>query len=171
MKSKIRNNWSFPAKGRAGYSLIELLIYLVLLSFIILFSTRLFFEIKSLKAETEVSTTLQRNARFVFEEMTQAVRAATEISVPLPGETGDILVLNNGQIKYQLNEAVLQKEESGEIFSVTTSEVTVQEVSFEHIASPEQRPTIKIKIKLVSNYLLEGERRSSAQFQTTISLR
>jgi len=155
-----------------GYSLIELLVYLGLLGFLLLFSGRLFFETKSLKAEAEVFSILQRNARFVFEEMTQTIRAAVEVTTPLPGETNNTLVLNNGQIKYQLNgTGALQKEENGEIFRITTSEVTVQEVSFEHLANTGQTATIRIKIKLVANYLLEGERGSSAEYQTTISLR
>lgn len=158
-------------KNEAGFTLLEVLIYSGILAIFLLLTTQLFISIKLTNAYSISLVGLQKNCRQIISDLTQTIRGAENVTVPLPSQSASTLSLNNGTILYQLEDGVLKKTEDGQTWNLTTDEVTVSGLSFENPVEATQTATIKISMTVESNYLLEGGRKLSEILQTTVSLR
>ncbi len=158
-------------QAKNGYTLIEVLIYSGILAVFLLLVTQLFISIRLTNAQAISLVGMQKNCRQIIADMTQTIRGAENVMVPLPGESTAILSLNNGLILYQLVDGVLVKVDDGQAWDLTTDEVIVSGLSFENLVESTQTATIKIEMTVQSSYLLEGGRRLSEMIQTTAGLR
>lgn len=155
-----------------GLSLIELIIYFALFSILITLVAKFLFDLKTLQLETQSHLSLNREARFLFLEIQKSLRAAQSIDSPAPGETGDSLSLNGGEIIYSLTpEGILEKTNLSGTFPLHSSKVYFHQLSFTRSADLNQKENIQIQMELKSQRLLEGKREKSLSLQTTVSLR
>lgn len=155
-----------------GLSLIELIIYFALFSILITLVAKFLFDLKTLQLETQSHLSLNREARFLFLEIQKSLRSAQSIDSPAPGETGDSLSLNGGEIIYSLTpEGILEKTNLSGTFPLHSSKVSIHQLSFTRSADLNQKENIQIQMELKSQRLLEGKREKSLSLQTTISLR
>ncbi|HUW21412.1 MAG TPA: hypothetical protein VMW41_01960 [Candidatus Bathyarchaeia archaeon] len=164
-------NPSHPWSEISGYTLIEVLLYSLILSLFLLLTTQVFITVKLSSTQSNIFVYLSRNFRRASSDFTQTIRGAANVSSPLPGSLSASLVLNNGAITYQLDQGILKKTQSGQTWDLTTDEVTVSDLSFENAAESTQTALLRISMKIESNYLLEGGRKISEDFETTIGLR
>ncbi len=72
-------------KGGAGYTLVELLVYLGLSSLVLLLMTGFLARVMGNKAIAATQTQLQENERTVFDAMTVAIRNSYEVTVENSG--------------------------------------------------------------------------------------
>ena len=172
--TKAHSEWPKGLSGcerEKGYSLIEVLIYSSILALFLLLVVQVFIAVKNVNAHSTAFVGMQRNLRQIVADMNQTLKMASSVTTPLPGQTSNNLSLDGGDIVYQVNDGVLQKTASGQTWDLTTEEVAISNLSFENAVEATQTATIKIEMEVESNYLLEGGRRLSENFQTTISLR
>lgn len=169
MNKKIKNHFLLSSKG---YTLVELLIYLVLFSTLLLVVTQFLFETKTLELEINNSASLNRSTRALFSEIKSSLRNAQLIDLPARGASGNSLSLNNGQIIFSLNDqAILEKKVGSETYLLHSSQTKIEELSFTRGNSLGQKENIQIKIKVKGRSVLEGQREKSLFLQTTIALR
>lgn len=154
-----------------GYTLIEVLIYGVIFSLLLLLVTQIFLTIKSSAANSLAMINLLENNTQILADFNQTIRAADNVVAPLPGESETYLSLNNDLVSYQLNAGVLEKVVAGEPLALNDEGVTVRSLNFENVGEATQTPTLKIRFSLESNFLLEGGRTVQEDFETTIGLR
>jgi Tfp pilus assembly protein PilW len=155
----------------SGYTLVEILIYTVILSLFLLLTVQLFVAIKTANANSLAFVGLQKNLRQAMAEMTQTVRSADSVTSPAPGETVNFLSLNSSTITYQVDDGVLTKTESGQTWDLTTDEVTVTSLVFGNPVEIGQTDIVKISLELEANYLLKGGERHSDILEIAVSLR
>ena len=154
-----------------GFTLIEVLVYGVVFSLFLLLVTQIFITIKLTSANSLTMINLQQNYIRIFSDLNQTVRGASEVDFPLPGQTGGGLSLNNGQVVYQVEEGVLEKVIGGLPVALSDPGISVNAVNFENLGEVDQKASVKIQMTFESNYLLEGGRILSEDFQTAINLR
>ncbi|MBN1262894.1 MAG: hypothetical protein JW991_00895 [Candidatus Pacebacteria bacterium] len=154
-----------------GYSLIEILIYSSILSLFLVLLVQIFISIKLANAHSTAFVTLSKNLRQMASDMTRTIRGAAGVTSPTAGNSTATLSLNDGVIVYQLQDGFLKKTDSGQTWDLTTNEVTVTDLSFTNTTEATQTAVIKIKVTAESNYLLQGGRKLSENWETTISLR
>lgn len=157
--------------SQSGYTLIEVLIYTVIFSLFLLLTTQVFLTIRTMTANSFVMVNLQQNYARIFSDFNQTIRAAENVIVPTPGNSGQTLSLNNGGIVYQLQGGVLQKVENGTPIELSDEGVSVSTIVFENIGEATQTATIRIQMAIDSLYVLEGGRTVSEDLQTTVGLR
>lgn len=161
----------FLVKEEGGYTLVEVLVYGFIFSLFLLLTVQVFLTIRTMTANSFVMVNLQQNYAHIFSDFNQTIRTASNVVFPTSGNSGVSLSLNNGDIVYQVNGGVLQKVEDGTPIDLTNEGVSVSAITFENIGEATQAATIRAQMTIDSNYLLEGGRNVSEDFQTTIGLR
>lgn len=168
---KLSTSYLVLRTSQLGYTLIEVLVYGAIFSLFLLLTVQIFLTIRTMTANSFVMVNLQQNYARIFSDFNQTVRAASNVIFPTPGSSGASLSLNNGEIVYQVNGGILQKVEGGTPIGLTDEGISVSAITFENIGETTQIPTIRIQITVDSNYVLEGGRTVSEDFQTTVGLR
>lgn len=158
-------------KKSKGYTLIEILIYTVIVSLYLFLVAQLFISIKTANANSIALGALQKNSRQIVADLTSTLRNAQTVNTPAAGQTTTVLSLNNGAISYQLQNGILQKTENGQTWDLTTPEVTLANLSFQNPVEATQTASLHLTLTIESNYLLEGGRQLSEDLVTTITLR
>jgi hypothetical protein len=160
-----------PVSRISGYTLVEVLLYAVLLGLFLFLTVQIFITIRLSNAHALAFASLSKNIRAVTADLSQTIKSAQNVIDPLPGQAATSLSLNNGTVTYGLQSGAFQKTENSQTWELTTDEVVVSNLSFENQIEATQEATLTIKASFESNYLLEGGRRLSEELETTISLR
>lgn len=161
-----------------GFSLLELLIYIAILSGFLLVIANLFFTVSTNSAREEVRSEVRQNLRFATQKITDDVRSAKEIvTATLPdggaGNILDIKGIDGTVVRYSILNGVLVKtikfglpEENSE--PVTTDKVTVNITPeiFNRIGN-----TIQINLKIDYNDSGREDYKFFESVKTTASLR
>lgn len=166
-----KNKPAAISKYERGYTLIEILIYSLILSLFLLLTTQLFIAIKTANANSLALIGLQKNLCQVMAEMTQTIRSADNIISPPPGETVNQLSLNDGAVTYQIDSGVLTKTDSGQTWALTSKEVAVTGLVFKNPVEVGHTDVVKVSLEFEANYLLKGGEKHSETLETAVSLR
>ncbi|MCJ7827742.1 prepilin-type N-terminal cleavage/methylation domain-containing protein [Patescibacteria group bacterium] len=159
-------------KKESGFTLIETLIYTFILGLFLLLVTQVFISVKVINANSKAMISVQNNFRQVMADISVTVRGAQEVSVPVPGGSGQLLSLNGGQIFYELGtQGELIKNVSGIESRVTTNEVVVSNLTFSNPVEADQTGTVLIQMEITSNYVLTGDRQLSEILEFAIGVR
>lgn len=169
------NNLKINARG---FSLLELLIYIAILSGFLLVIVNLFFTVSTSSVREEVRAEVRQNLRFASQRITDEVRSGKEIiSATLPdggaGNTLDIKITDGTTVRFSVSGGVLQKTKNfglpGEtIESITTNNVAVNTSPeiFNRIGN-----TIQINLKIDYNDNGRGDYKFFESVKTAVSLR
>lgn len=169
---------NFRINNHRGFSLLELLIYIAILSGFLLVIVNLFFTVSTSSVREEVRAEVRQNLRFSSQKIVDDMRSAKEIlSSTLPdgggGNVLDIKSIDGTTIRFSIMNGVLQRtqkfglvEEKTE--NITTDAVTVSTTPeiFNHIGN-----TIQINLKIDYNDNGRGDYKFSESVKTTASLR
>ncbi len=156
---------------QGGFTIIEVMVYGIVFSLFLLLVTQFFLTVKNMAANSFVFVNLQENYVRAFTDFEQTIRTADSVTAPVVGGAGQVLSLNNSQIIYRQENGILKKEIGGSAYDLTDEGVVVKDLSFENIGAVTQKSSVRIKMTLDSNYLLESGRIISEDFQTTVGLR
>lgn len=172
MQNKFSDNKDARWRIRVnGYTLIELLIYLSILSLFLLLATQLFISVKSSSAYSQVLSQLVESSQLIFQDISREIKEADVISVPTSGNSSTVLSLNNGQIVYQVQSGILGKATGGQTYSLHSDSFSVTALNFENVSLATQAASIRVNLSLKSNYFLEGGRQVEESFQTALTQR
>lgn len=80
-------------KTTHGFTLIEFLIYIGLLSILLAIMSQVFLATLSIRTESEGATNIQQDGRYILARLTYDIYRAKDISVPAVGATGGVLQL------------------------------------------------------------------------------
>lgn len=92
-------NFKFSPEMRSGFTLMELLMYIGIISIVLLVLTNLFSSVLDVQLESESVSSLQQDGRYILNRMTNDIQNAGSISLPATlGTSSATLRVNiNGQ--------------------------------------------------------------------------
>ena len=163
---------------KKGFTFIELLIYIALLSVILNAGIYLFWQIIEGRAKSISYNEVLSNLRFIFEKISYEAKRAKSIEVPFSfGEETPKLVLKMPDERfvrfYSEEDKLMIEKEGAQPISLTSEKVKVKEIIFKNLSLNPARPqTFQVKIKL--NYYNPFERieyQIEMKSQKTINLR
>ena len=128
----VKSNQVGHAKGQAGFTLLETLIYIALLSFIMTGVILGAMEVMYGTARTRDSIILEQEAHFIFRKIDWALNGSVVITEPSMGWTSDTLTVD-GQT-FAVDTGVLELD--GE--ALTPSSITVSQFIVERTPSSEE---------------------------------
>ena len=160
--SFLKNN-----KFNSGLTLIEIMIYVVLLTTIVGMITTFFFQVTNFKAISQLESNLIQNSQLVLKKLTADVKKSQTVAFPINENYVNSLVLQTeaGQVSYQVNGGFLQR--NGQ--SLTDDRVVVSldppSLGFRRIGN-----SIQLRMMLTSKQRAFGQENKVKIYQTAVSL-
>lgn len=130
-----------------GFSLIELIIYIGLVSVILLSITSFLFTLLNARARNEVITEVGQQGVFVMQKITQTVRNAQTINAPTPGTAGVALSLNSAVFDLA-NEALRVARNGNTPVDLTNSRIIVSDLSFNNLSRTGTPGLVRVQFTL-----------------------
>ncbi len=168
--------------GSPGVTIIELLVYMGLLSIFMVVLVDVFVTILNAKLNTESTSALDADSRYILSRLSYDVARADTMGTPasLGGSGGTLSVTTSG-ITYSysldgsgninLNNGSTNMKLNGNDTSLTN--LTFTKIgNADTVCAPQNcKPTVKVSFTIQSNIVLQGNRQESQTVETTLGLR
>lgn len=156
-----------------GFTIVEFLIYMGLLSIFLIVLTNVFVSIFDVKSESEATSAVQQDGRYILQRLIYDVSRASSISTPGSyGLSTTNLVLNMSGVEYtySISGNNLQLVNNLGANKLNSSNTIVSGITFQKIGNTVENETVQIDFSLSSVADPNGgvETRS---FQTTVARR
>lgn len=156
-----------------GYTLVELLMFIGLFSILLSVLTTIFFSTLELRARTEITTTVEQDSRYVLQKLTQVVRDADSVILPLAnGNSSSQLIISRGGSTetYQIQNAKLVQIVGTDSFQLNASTTNIDSFSVQKLGNISGSSTVKISLTLSSTGAVAATHYSQT-ITTTIGIR
>lgn len=181
IKKNTRSRRSVWGDSRAGFSLLELLLYIAILAIITTFVTGAFFSINQGRARVEAITEVNSNLRLAITMIGQDVKKATYIAVPnVAGATStslQIVTTEGASVEYCLVAGRMRRQVNSpcsvDSTGVTGDSVVVDSLTFSRMENTNailSKTAITVGVDLGVHYASEAPKwQYAATKQTAIS--
>lgn len=159
-------------KNQRGFTLIEQLIYMGLLSIFLITLTEMFVSILNVRKESEAVSAVEQDGRFIMARLAYDINRADSITTPAaPGASSSSLGLIIGGVTYTyvLNGTNLQLTTNVGTNSINSLGSSINTVSFQRIGN-NNKDTIKITMT-ANGTTITNKGIESMNFVTTVGRR
>ena len=158
-----------------GFTLIELLIYMGLLSIILVVLSQIFGSILDAQLESEASSSVHRDGRFILSKLSHDIHKAQSIVDPAAiGEQSTDLQLTIDGINYtySIYNGNLEVASGTETNNLNSGDTTVSDLTFTRIGNSvaNAKNTVRITYTITSK-IVRPKGVETKDFQTTIGIR
>lgn len=171
MQSKIFHNTS-------GYTLLEFLIYIAIVSAILLAATNVISTVLEGKQKLQAVENVNQNSRFAMEKITQTIRNAQSVTIPSTGNTSTILTLQTSSTTttptsfFLLNGVLQIKAGASPTTTLMANEVAVTNLLFQNTGGTSTPASIRITLSVSSTNPLQDPNLSYGKtFHTSANVR
>lgn len=160
-------------KSQRGFTIVEMLIYMGLLSIFLLILTDMLVSILNVKVESEASSFVEQDSKFITARLSYDINQASAITTPasLGGSASSLAIVIGGvTYTYATLGGNLQLTNNLGTSNLNSSETTVTSATFQRIGNVSGKETIKINITVQST-IIKNSGTESKVIQTTIGRR
>lgn len=168
MKYKIKN-----FKLSRGFSLVELLVYLALMSIFLMTLLNIFTTTLKTKLASESTSGISQDSRYILSKLSYDVNNADSVALPLLGSSSASLQLvsSGSASTYGLSAGNLVKTTGGISTNLNGINTQLDSISFKNIGNPGGKPTIQIVFTVRSKIIIQGGGTESQTINTTVGTR
>lgn len=149
---------------KKGTTIVEILLYLGLISIFLLIMIDVFVTGVNFKLESESTSSVQSDSQFILAKMMNEVSNSTSLNV-----SGDSLILSSGT--YSLVNGDLVFTQAGVATKLNSLDSTVTDISFVKLGNLDGVPTVGVSFDIESTIVKQGGIKEARSFQTTLGLR
>lgn len=168
------NKTCLPA-GRQAFTIIEMLIYMGIISVFIIILFNVLFSVLDLQAISGSSASVDQAGQYVLTRLSYDIRRSVDITSPgTIGQTATALTLNIGGTSYLYNlltPGVLTLTYSGKTYPLTPFDVVLSNLSFTRLGNTSGRNSLKFNFTLTSVTSTANQKVQTRDYQTTVDLR
>jgi Tfp pilus assembly protein PilW len=160
--------------SQVGMTLIELLIYMGLLSIFLVVLTSVFTSIVNVQLESKSVSSVEEDGRYILNRLTYDIRRASSITTPASiGGSGSTLalVINGSTYTLSQNGNNLQLVSSAGTDNLNSVDTKISNLSFQRIGNVSGKNTIVINFTITSAIQKMGNGPETKAVQTTIGIR
>ena len=164
-------------KSKKGFSLVEMLIYMGLFSIILTSLMQLFGSILDVKFESEATSAVTQDGRYIISRLTYDIHQADLIDSPSLGNQAPTLHITGSGMDYTYSlDGDNNLQISDNLASPTTvnqlnsADTTVSNLSFTTLGNTTGKKTVQVSLDVKSKVLRRGENQIET-FKTTIGTR
>lgn len=152
---------------KQGISMIEILLYAVLLTVVLGVVTNFFYQIANFKINHQISSDLFQNSQLIINKLSQDLAAYPNVISPLSEGFEDSLVAGtgSGQITYKVNNGSLQRNDNDLNDDKVIINLAPPNYGFRKIGN-----SIQVKFQLTTKLKPFGQGVKSQNYQTAIFL-
>lgn len=141
-------------KKSKGFTIIELLIYVALLSGFLIVITDIFASIMEVKLESSATSAVEQDGRYILSRLGGDISQSTSITTPgaLGSTTNNLVMVVSGiTYTYSLNGNDFQLVNNLGTNILNSSESKISNLSFQKIGNPGGKETIKLSFTVTSS--------------------
>jgi len=159
---------------KKGFTLIEVIIYIALLSIVLVFMMSIFQEMIFLKAKVNDKAEILDNAQFSMNKIVTYLRATDTLNSPQFSQTVNTLSIDtevpseSPLLIYAENNVLKLKKGSADPVELTNDRVVVNALSFTNNKYGEQEDIIQVNLEIASAYSFW--KNSPITLQTSVNL-
>jgi len=163
-------------KTNHGFSLLELLIYVAILSVLVVVVSNAFISLSKAKVQSEVRGEIHDSIRFAMDKIKLDIKNASSVINPSSGTDSTLVVVVSGvNITYDVAGGFLRRRDgTDEPINVTGDNIVVDSLSFTLINNTNpilNQTTTAVQINMTMHYnSSNSDSLYSNSFQTTVSL-
>ncbi len=160
-------------KIQKGFSLVELLIYMALMSIFLMVLLDVFTTTLNIKLVSESTSAISSDSRYIFSKLSYDINNADSVILPVPGATNTSLQIETSGLTatYTLDNGNLVKTAGGVSMNLNGIDTKLDSISFKNIGNPGEKPTIQIVYTLRSKVIIQGRGTEIQTVNTTIGTR
>ena len=175
--TKLNNNMlhvtRYTLHKKRGFTVIELLIYMALLTGFLLILTRVFSSTLDIQLDSEANSSIQQDSRYILSRLTYDIQRAQAVTTPAAiGGSGSTLALTISGVTntYTLSGNNLTLTNASPAAQLNSQNSSVSAVLFKRIGNAGGKDTVQLSFTLTSVVKrLQGSDVKS--FQTTVGRR
>jgi prepilin-type N-terminal cleavage/methylation domain-containing protein len=158
---------------KRGFTLVELLVYMALMSIFILVLLDIFTITLNTKLASESTSALSQDSRYILSKLSYDVNNADSITSPSLGSTSASLqlVASGSAVTYASNSGNLVKTVSGVSMNMNSIDTKLDSISFKNIGNPGGKPTIQVVYTVRSKIIVQGGGTQAQTINTTVGTR
>lgn len=159
--------------GEKGSTLIEMLLYMGLLSILLVILTDIFISILDVRLESESTSQVEQDGRFILSRLSYDLNRAEAISSPANlGDTANSLLLTVGGVTYNytLSGGNLQLNNGSTADNLNGSETNLSNITFQKLGNSGGKETVDIQFT-INSVTQRAQGSESRTFQTTVGRR
>jgi hypothetical protein len=149
-----------------------MLIYMGLLSIFLLILTDMFTSVLNIFAQTETTSSLEQDSRFITSRLAYDIQRAGSITTPAFGNTQNSLtiVVNSQNFTYSLtgNDLILTNNSGS--YAINSNQTKISNLNFTRLGNVGGKNSLKIQFTLTGTRQ-ESKGVRSTNYQTTLNLR
>ncbi len=174
-------------KRHRGFTLIEVLIYLAIVSGVMIAATTFAWNVIGGKTKSQATQEVEANGRFIMNHLTKEIRLAEavnpsstlDVNLALPQSAGDILSLSmqNGSDDPTIidvsNGVVRLKESTRGPYALSSNQVVIKDLTFKNLSSADGK-SLHLGINLIVEHLNPDQREeytATSTLTTSVELR
>ncbi len=155
---------------RLGFTTIELLLYMGILTILISVLASIFGAIIDSKLESEATSSVDQDGRYILARLSRDMQSATSIASPAAGLQGSALQISVNSIAqtYAVNISNdLQITKSGQSDNLNSVDTSVSNLTFKRIGNGDVDDTIQMQFTLTSKIQRRAGTSEVKSFKTT----
>lgn len=156
-----------------GFTIIELLVYMGILSILLFILTDIFVATLNVKSESESQAAVQQDGRYILAKLMYDINQASSVSSPSYSTYSDSLtiVINNSVKTYNsLADKLYITEDLTESNLLNSIDTQISDLKFTNLGNNPGKSTIQISFTLTSK-MIKNTGPEVESFQTTVGLR
>ncbi len=164
---------SLNKKRSLGFTLIELIIYMGLLTLLLTVMSGLFVSIIDLQLESQAGSSVDQDGRYLIARLSYDIQRADSITIPasLGQQTNNLQIVIGGiNYTYTLNSGVLQLSNNFGTDSLNSTNSAVSNVTFLRLGNLNGKNSIQMNFT-VSGKTSRPSVSEAKNFQTTVGIR
>ena len=173
-KTLIKNSKLRIKNSCFGMTLVELILYMGLLSIFLIVLTSLFSQIISVHLESKSVSSVEEDGRYLLNRLTYDIRRASNITTPVNiGDSGSTLalVIDGSTYTYSQNETDLQLVSPAGTDIINSIDSQISNLDFQRIGNVSGKNTIVVSFTITSAIQKMGNEAETKNIQTTIGIR
>lgn len=156
-----------------GFTLIELILYMGLFSIFLISLTQIFSSALELKLESEATSSVQQDSRYILERLSYDINRADSITTPssIGLEDSTLAVVISGQtFSYSMNGNDLELTNPNGTFRMNGYNTSVSDLSFTRLGNSGGKNSIGISYT-VNSLAIQNKGTETKTIQTTVGIR
>lgn len=156
---------------RAGSTIIEMLIYMGILTVLLSVLMVMFSSIIGVQLESKATSSVDQDSRYILARLAYDMQSATEIASPSAGMTDSTLKIQVNSIDYiySLSGTNLQITDNNDTNVLNSTDTNISDVSFRRIGNGDDDDTIRISFTVTSKTRkITGTQYETKTFTTTL---
>lgn len=158
---------------RGGFTVVELIIYMGLLTVLLTVITQMFLSVIDVQLESEATPSIQQDGRFIVARLSHDIKRAEDITYPISlGASGGSLQLTMNSVPYTYSvvSGNLQLNDNTNTDIINSYDSIISGLTFQRLGNAGGDNTIKITFTLTSRTVPKSGPKTQ-NFETTVGLR